>query len=324
MNRSRVELKVGFFVLFCLVLVGGLLIRFSKGTTFLRPTYEIVLNAANVGGLRRNASVQLSGVPVGTVSQIELAHSGTNVAITLKIYSDYPIKDDARFAIEQAGFLGDQYVAVYPDKNQGNPFTNGEQPFNIQEFTRSAAGFVSRLDETAKKLDDAIADVRRDLLNQKTLTNLAYTIDTLQKVSENAVVVVDNLNLLVTTNAAPVGVVLSNFSTFSERLNTLAASLQQVVDTNQPQVATAVSNLATSTEMLTNFLHQAESGKGLAGALLSNEELASNITTLASNLAVASGNLRTNGLWAFLWKPHTPETNAPRSTTDFPGRNPQK
>ena len=150
--------------------------------------------------------------------------------------------------------------------------------------------------------------MRRDLLNQKTLTNLAFTIETLQKVSENAVVVVDNLNSLVTTNAGAVGEVLSNLNTFSVRLNSLAVSLQRVVDTNQPQIATAINNLDTSTEMLTNFLHKAETGKGVAGELLMNEKLANDISDLASNLSVAAGNLRSNGLWSFLWKPKPPAT----------------
>ena len=39
---------------------------------------------------------------------------GTNVTITLKLYSQYIIHKDARFLIEQSGFLGDQYVGIMP------------------------------------------------------------------------------------------------------------------------------------------------------------------------------------------------------------------
>ena len=41
MNESRLEWKVGLFVFMGLVLLGGLLLQFSKGTTFFRSTYEI-------------------------------------------------------------------------------------------------------------------------------------------------------------------------------------------------------------------------------------------------------------------------------------------
>ena len=73
MNRSRLELKVGLFVLICLGLLVGLLLQFSKGTTLFRHTYTIILNTSNVGGLRPRAGVLLSGVQVGTVSDITLA-----------------------------------------------------------------------------------------------------------------------------------------------------------------------------------------------------------------------------------------------------------
>ena len=49
---------------------------------------------------------------------------GTNVTVTLQIYKDYPIYHDARFVIEQSGFLGDQYVSVVPTANTLPVLTN--------------------------------------------------------------------------------------------------------------------------------------------------------------------------------------------------------
>src|SRR5262245_31121370 len=101
MSQSRFEIRVGLFIFVCLALLAGLLIRFSKGASYFRPTYDIVLRASNVGGLRQKASVLMSGVQVGAVSQISLSPEGTNVMITVKIYEPYIIRDDARFVIEQ-------------------------------------------------------------------------------------------------------------------------------------------------------------------------------------------------------------------------------
>ena len=316
MNRSRLELKVGIFVTICLGLLVGLLLQFSKGTTLFRHTYAIILNTSNVGGLRPRASVLLSGVQVGTVYDIKLAPDGTNVSVMLKIYSEFIIKDDARFEIEQSGFLGDQFVAVYPDANQGAPLTNGaaaqvDPPFNMLGVARSVAGFVKRIDDTARNLNDAINDVRRSVLNQQTLTNLAYTIQTLQHVSEGAAVVVSNLDALVRSDAEPVGAVISNLNTFSLQLNALAQSAQDLLNTNRPQINLAVNNLETSTAMLTNLLTETAHSKGLAGALLYDQTLSSNVSSLVSNLSIASANLRSNGLWHFLWKPKPSDQAAP-------------
>ena len=94
-----------------------LLIQFSKGTSLFRGTYLLNLHAANVGGLKERAGVLVSGVQVGSVSKIVLAGDGKSVTIVLQIYKDCPIYHDARFVIESAGFLGDQYVAVIPTTN---------------------------------------------------------------------------------------------------------------------------------------------------------------------------------------------------------------
>jgi phospholipid/cholesterol/gamma-HCH transport system substrate-binding protein len=316
MNRSRLELKVGIFVLICLGLLLGLILQFSKGTTLFRHTYGIILNTSNVGGLRPRASVLLSGVQVGTVSDIKLAPDGTNVSVMLKIYSEFIIKDDARFEIEQSGFLGDQFVAVYPDANRGTALTNGaaaqvDPPFNMLGVARSVAGFVKRIDDTARNLDEAINDVRGSVLNQHTLTNLAYTIQTLQQVSQGAAVVVSNLDALVRSDTEPVGAVISNLNTFAIQLDTLAQSAQNLLNTNQPQITLTINNLETSTAMLTNLLTDTAHSKGLVGALLYDQTLSSNVYSLVSNLSIASANLRSNGLWHFLWKPKPSDTAAP-------------
>ncbi len=321
MSQPRFEFKVGLFVLICLALLAGLLLQFSKGVTLFRPTYTVILKAENVNGLRARASVLMSGVQVGTVSRIALSREGTNVSIYLRIYSQFVIRKDARFAIEAAGFLGDQYVAAYPMENKGEPLTNNseavaEAPFNLQEVARSASGFIKRMDETARRLNDIISDVRRLALNDKTLTNLAQTVDNMQQVSENALVTVTNIDLLVKTNSAPVSLAVSNLVGFSDRLNVLADSAQSIVNTNGPEISQAISNVQNSTAILTNLLTELQAGKGLAGSLLKNGELANNVSVLTSNLAVSAGNLNRLGLWRFLWR-HADPTNA-QSAPNWP------
>ena len=50
------------FVLIGLVLLGLLALQFSKGVTFFKPTYDILLHSGNVNGLKVKATVLMSGV----------------------------------------------------------------------------------------------------------------------------------------------------------------------------------------------------------------------------------------------------------------------
>jgi phospholipid/cholesterol/gamma-HCH transport system substrate-binding protein len=312
MSKPRLEWKVGLFVFLGLTVLAGLLLQFSKGTDFFRPTKLILLRAANVGGLKVRASVFMAGVQIGTVSDIKLGPQGTNVTIWLKVYDQYEIHKDARFALEQAGFLGDQYVAIVPTKNQGDVYhdqdvAEAEAPFNIQEVARSAGSFLRRIEETANHLNEAIADVRRLVLNEETLTNLSIAVANLRAVSERAISTVDGLNTLVSSNAPAFSTSGSNLVFFSQQLNQFGGDLSQVLATNSPGLNAAVKNIETSTVLLKDLLGDVQAGKGLAGNLLQNPQLATSVSLIASNLSVTSSNLNRLGLWGILWQHKPPK-----------------
>ena len=44
-----------------------------------------------------------------------------------------------------------------------------------------------------------------------------------------------------------------------------------------------------------------QSGQGLAGTLLQNEQLSTNVQAIAANLTITTSNLNRLGLWHFLW-----------------------
>jgi phospholipid/cholesterol/gamma-HCH transport system substrate-binding protein len=315
MDKSRLETKVGLFVFVGLVLLAVLLIQFSKGTSLFRGTYELRLHADNVGGLKQRASVLLSGVQVGGVSDIQLAPDGKSVTILLKIYKDYKIYHDARFVIESANFLGDQYVSVIPTSNAPPVLQDGsdvecQAPFNIQEVARSASGFIQRIDETAKKLDAAVSDVRRLVLNEQTLTNFSDAIGNLRTFSEQATDTVANINALVATNGLQINLAVSNVVFFSQDLVHLSDDAHGVISTNGEEISDAVKNIESSTEVLKKLMDDLQSGKGLAGTLLQNEQLSTNVQAIAINLAITTSNLNRRGLWGILWAHEPPPASA--------------
>jgi hypothetical protein len=57
-----------------------------------------------------------------------------------------------------------------------------------------------------------------------------------------------------------------------------------------------------------------QSGKGLAGTVLQNEQLATNVQAIANNLSIATSNLNRLGLWHFLWA-HKPAAPTRRATS---------
>jgi hypothetical protein len=71
-----------------------------------------------------------------------------------------------------------------------------------------------------------------------------------------------------------------------------------------------VTNLEASTESLKDLLADVQAGKGLAGDLLKNDELAGNLSRIMYNLSITTSNLNRVGLWGILWKQKVTHTNA--------------
>jgi len=318
MDSKRLELKVGLFVFIGLALLAIAVIQFSKGTSLFRGTYSLRLHAVNVGGLKLRSDVLLAGVSVGSVSDIKLDGAGKSVTIYLKIYKDYKIHGDARFVIEQSGFLGDEYVSVIPTANQKPELQDGadvdcQEPFNLQEVARSASGFIQRIDETAKKLDASVSDLQRVVLNDQTLTNFSVAVGNLRTFTEQAMGTVADINALIATNGSQAGMAVSNVVLLSQKLNGLAGSADVLLATNGAEFSIAVKNIESSTEILTNLMADLQSGRGLAGTVLQNEQLATNVQTIANNLSITTSNLNRLGLWGILWAHKPAATNAATS-----------
>jgi len=320
MEKPRLEIKVGLFVFIGLALLAVLLLQFSKSTSLWRGTYELHLHAANVGGIKPRAGVLLAGVQVGSVHDIHLADDGKSVTMILKIYKDVPIYGDARFVIEQSGFLGDQFISINPTTNALPALTNNasvecQAPFNIQQVARDAAGFIQRIDLTAKKLDAAVTDLRAQVLNAQTLAGFGASITNMKLFTEQALDAVHDISTIVNTNGAQAGVAVSNAVFFSAELVRLSDSARDALATNNANITKATKDIADTAGTFKQLAADLQAGKGLAGTLLQNPELAAHVQSLAANLAVTSSNLNRHGLWGILWSHDPPNTNPPPPAT---------
>lgn len=317
------EWKVGVFVLIGLGLLAALVILFSKGLT-LTSTYPLRMKTSNSGLLMPKAAVLMAGVRVGTVGSVELAPDGKAVIIGLNIFPRYKIHSDARFVIDQIGFLGDQFVSIVPRENRAGLLQSGEEvqceePFNLQEVARSAMGLIQRVDQTAKRLNDAVTRVDQQLLSAQTLTNLTATISNFRLVSERALSAVAGFDNVVQSNVPPVSLAVSNLVSFSTAMDKVASDLDELVTTNRAHFSSAVKNVETATASVNSLLDDLRHGKGLAGFLLKDEETKAQVSQTMNNLTTLSSNLNRFGL---LYKPKPVKSPSTNAASIYTGRKP--
>ena len=315
MSKSRLEWKVGLFVIICLGLLAALLIEFSKGTSFWKSTYTLKLHSGNVGGLKPRAGVLMAGVQVGTVTDIQLSPQGTNVTIALTIYSSFLIPTNSEFSIEQSGFLGDQYVAITPRLSTNLVVAylrNGDEvvakaPWTLIGVANRVLTSLGNFDEAAASLRETIDAVHQGALSDQTLSNFSATVANFKQASAEAAVTLSNLNALVLTNGPSIGRAGTNLDTTLSNANNVVLSVQSLIASNRVAIDLSVSNLESATHRFDMLMADVQEGQGLAGKLLKDEKMAAKMSEIVTDLSVTSSNLNQLGLWRVLFPKHSKE-----------------
>jgi len=317
--------KVGLFVAFTLAVIAGMILNFSKSKGLFSPSFTIRIVSDRVGGLKAGAPVTLSGVPVGSVSGIDLTEDRRAVEISIRVLRKYPIYGDAKFGIEQSGFLGDEFVSIVPRENAKPQLDEGaivraETPFNLQDAARSATALLAKLDTAVDRINGAVERVDQTLLTEATLTNLAETAANFRRASSEANATLSDVRRLVTNNSPVVAATFSNLASLSARLSTVATNVDLFLAEQKPALGLVLSNASEAAADLKLMAADLREGRGVAGALLSDDSLRRQLGGAMTNLAIASSNLARFGI---LYKPPQPK-KVLTNQVKYTGRDPWK
>ena len=323
MSEKRHASKVGLFVFIGLVLIAGLLLNFSRSAGLFKSKYHITMRTQSVAGLKEGADVFLSGVRIGNATRIRLDYKNKGVQVELTILSEFPLRTDSRFLIDQQGVLGDQFVNVTPGSSDApllkdGDVVEGNEPFNLQEVAQSANSLIKRFEQLGATVTEAITRLNNQVLDARTLSNLSLTMENIEGASSRAVVLVDNASGMISNSSPVLALSMTNLLNFSRKLDKVAMNVDETILTNRVELNEAMKNLRDATASLKQMTADMQSGKGLVGGLLKDEELRSDLSVTVSNLAILSSNLNRFGL---LYKPKQPSN---KTAPVYPGKNPLK
>lgn len=124
MERAKLELVVGVFVLVGLACLAYLSIKLGKLEVIGGSNYEVEAEFMSASGLKAGASVEIAGVEVGRVKGIGL--QGDRAIVSLAINNDVKLYTDTIASIKTRGIIGDKYLALSPGGG-GDPLSAGEK-----------------------------------------------------------------------------------------------------------------------------------------------------------------------------------------------------
>jgi len=150
---SDKTLKVVTAFVAAIVLVLGFSYFWSTG--LFRPKYEILMFVPEAQGLYVGASVRLDGMPIGTVSRVELARDSLSpnrrIEVDLRIEKRFQdlIRQDSKASLVSEGLLGGRYVSIQREFT-GTPISPGAEIGVIPTKEVSVSDFI---DAIGKKAD---------------------------------------------------------------------------------------------------------------------------------------------------------------------------
>ena len=114
MKKINLEMIVGLFLLAGFFSFAWLAVKMGDINPFENETYPVTARFTSISGLKEGSTIELAGVVVGKVSNIELDTSDYEAVVHLNIDKTVELQDDTIASIRTAGIIGDKYIKLSP------------------------------------------------------------------------------------------------------------------------------------------------------------------------------------------------------------------
>ena len=123
MEKTKLELIVGVFVLVGILCLGYLSIKLGKLELIGGNVYEVVAQFNSASGLKPGSAIEIAGVEVGRVRAIILKED--RAAVTLAVDDSVKLYTDTIASIKTRGIIGEKFLALSPGGG-GDPLKPGD------------------------------------------------------------------------------------------------------------------------------------------------------------------------------------------------------
>jgi phospholipid/cholesterol/gamma-HCH transport system substrate-binding protein len=136
-EKTKLELVVGVFVLIGIVCLGYLSIKLGKLEVIGGDRYHIEAEFDTVSGLRPGATIEIAGVEVGKVKAIRLKED--RAVATFAINGGIKLYDDTIASVKTRGIIGEKFVSLSPggggaELKPGQKIRDTESGLDLEEL----------------------------------------------------------------------------------------------------------------------------------------------------------------------------------------------
>jgi len=139
MKKTNLEITVGVFLLAGFISFSWLAVKMGDINPFANETYPVTARFTSISGLKEGATIELAGVIVGKVSQIELDAGEYEAVVYLNVDKAVALTDDSIASIRTSGIIGDKYIKLTPGGSEimleaGDEIDETESAISLEEL----------------------------------------------------------------------------------------------------------------------------------------------------------------------------------------------
>ncbi len=287
------EVKVGIFVVCVIAAFFALVYEIGDLNLTKKDTYSITMVFTTVEGLKPGSQLELAGVQVGSVRDIDLNRDYTAV-VTADIFEDVRIPIDSTASIATKGILGDKIIVVKPgmSKNTLQPEGNLART----SVPPSLDSLLEQLGQIAGNLSELSASLNATLGDRETVGGILANF---QRLSEDSAALVaenrEDITALVSNMrdvSASLVVISRNFTSTSEDLRDITGTVRSGEGTigklvYDDRVYDSLQESLESLQKLTSSIQE----ESTISLLLSDPTLYYNLVAISDNVKVVTDNL---------------------------------
>ena len=127
--NSKLETIIGFLVIIVAIGFAVFSYKVSEIKKYGADTYEITANFNQVEGIMVGSQVNISGINIGSVSDVRLDPHSYEAIIKMVVKNNVEIPEDSSAQITTEGFLKNKYIAIYAGASKAMLKNHGKIKF---------------------------------------------------------------------------------------------------------------------------------------------------------------------------------------------------
>jgi ABC-type transporter Mla subunit MlaD len=254
MPPSSSDVRDGFIFLAGLLLLLSVIIALTRVAQD-GDMYVFKIRFARAQNLQSGAVVQVSGVPVGQVTQVALQPGTNQSLVSVKIYDRVALTRDDIYTIATGGLVGEKYIDITPQAGgqrvRPGAIVVGASSPDVNDLFAATNNLLTKLNATADGINGLIGDSQEQ-------QSLKQALRDFERTAATSAALADNLNSQVTANRTEMGAMVTDLHAAARASKAFAAGLDHFLQRNQTNLDATVAGLrqtTTSSAELTSTLH---------------------------------------------------------------------